>query len=447
MRRSDQTLSGTQRHEGLLGDPARAPLGRNVKQSLAGSLRPLLSLVVAIAGVLASGWIASSLPHRYRATAIIERSYDQQSVARVPRTATTLRPQIVTRTALREALEHLSSNQQTSEHAPPFDDFLSGISVEIQPIAPLADRVRLRVDHADRQLARQLADQLASRYVVQQQNHQQIQALTQQLTQTKARLAAVQEQWQKHKKDLELSQQPHSQPTNTEYELALAQNRQEIAEVTAAIDQLEASPVVPPASPIPTTPPLVHALRREEQTLAESALRHCLEYRFRLATAYSDRHPAVLSLDRKIAALAREAGLDRIREREGIEQASYQPDSSELARLQQQRERLLRQEAELLSKADSWRELRRSTDQVRNTLEDTAHKRREIQQEVETLQQQLQGALAEQTARLSLRPQLTDVSPLHHNRKSCFLAGVALSAVLALGLGLLSASRKRAPST
>lgn len=57
---------------------------------------------------------------------------------------------------------------------------------------------------------------------------------------------------------------------------------------------------------MPTVPPMSPSAPREEQTLLEQTIRRCRQQRERIASTYTEQHPAVASLDRQIRQLEAE---------------------------------------------------------------------------------------------------------------------------------------------
>lgn len=443
-------------HEGLRplavgATAATAPLAELVGPRRRLRLRHLSQwAAITAAGLIGCGWTASRISARFAAQAGFERVYAPADLQSLATTSDWLADQIIRPDNVHRAL--LAAPAAQAEYAGPnLSATLAGVvHVTRQELAPTSDRVVLEVVSRRPETAVQLAQALVATYVAAEQQLQPGPAWGGRLAKARAQRDNASAAVAGEKAVLERLQQ-EAVPGNPEASAATLEELQQArATVTAEVGRLR-QVLAAPLPDLPVAPALALTDHAPNESLAQMALRRCIKERDELTATFTNQHPAVQNLNRKIRELSAYCQIQDV----GawvVEKDAAERDP-ELARREQATRQLAAATAELKA-LDAKEQALKEQQAAGEALQESLRAQQERLTAAEQLEKQQRVELArleEMVERARGRPQVKfvpcskAVEPVHPvglRRRQWFVVSAACWSLLSVLLAYRSAQRK-----
>lgn len=285
-----------------------APVAPPCPKTKGSELRLMLAVALSALGILTWGWCVSRLPHRYHARITIPLDYlasEGRSLAEMSNEQ--IWETLLPNQTIVEMTRHcpVLSREVWPEH--PQAAFRQRVSLTVQALEPGMGRLAVQAEGTTQQQARDLALAVGLRLAMSAGPGQEARRQTRILTAAEERFQHAEADWNAMQTELRKleAEREFSRGDGPDDQIALVNTRlRQAQEQQEKIRQYLARP----ALNLPTAPSLSIQRRATPPTLTRAALEQCRAQRDDLAAVFSDRHPAVVNLDRKIARLEALAG-------------------------------------------------------------------------------------------------------------------------------------------
>lgn len=325
----------------------------------ASELRLLLLIVTTTLGVLVCGWVVSHLPTSFSAQAKFKRFF-RPDIANVARTSEEIVAELITTPTIIALAEQ---NARITSELDPKDaltDLYSRLHADILTYDAGSDQVSIRVTGSSAAWSREIALRLVQAYVDSRKNSETYREHAANFAAAEARFQQAESEWNAAQASLRQLEAEQEFAQGDETSSRLQEIRTELDKVVALRDRYRRI-LSDPVLRMPVAPALVHPARAEPPTMVSAALDRYIQRREELAATYTAQHPAVISLDRKIAQLSAQGGSDDIQPVSGYAPASQVSVDRELLlrKISECEARLVglaQEEAELAARVEGWQQ-------------------------------------------------------------------------------------------
>lgn len=324
-------------------------------------LRLLLLIVTTTLGVLVCGWVVSRLPSTVSAEASFKRFF-RKDMAGVARTSDEIKAELLALPAVIAFAEQNArvTGELDSQNA--VSDLRDRITVTLQPFDAGSDAVTFRVSGSSPAWCREIAQRMTHLYVENGKSSETYREHAAQFARAEAKFQQAEAEWHSAQSSLHDLEAELEFAQGDETAHSLQEIRLKLEKLTAQRDRFR-KVLHSPVLQMPMAPPLVHPARGESPTIAAAALGRYLQRREELAATYTAQHPAVISLDRKIAELSRQCQGDEIQTVAAYTSAPPSQTSVDralidrkIAECERKMAELAASEAELAARVEGWQQ-------------------------------------------------------------------------------------------